>query len=123
MQPSRVAAPEVGKPGPYVQFEAFVLQSFIQAILPKDASVVFGEGTAGEVWKSMLAEKIALQVAEAGGIGIAKAVAPSGGKAGVTTVPGLPGQSAAAARLIDLQLAGQPSAAMLATPGTDGKDR
>lgn len=110
---ARIAAPEVGKPEPYVQFEAFVLQSFIQAILPKEASAVFGEGTAGEVWKSMLAEKIALQVAEAGGVGIAKAIAPNGGKAGVTTLPGLPGQMAAASRLVDLQLSGQQGVALL----------
>ncbi len=66
----------------YEQFEAFVLQSFIQSIMPKEASSVFGEGTAGEVWKSMLAEKIAMQVAQAGGIGIGKLIGP--GAAGST---------------------------------------
>lgn len=66
----------------YEQFEAFVLQSFIQSIMPKEASSVFGEGTAGEVWKSMLAEKIAMQVAQAGGIGIGKLIGP--GAAGRT---------------------------------------
>jgi flagellar protein FlgJ len=102
MDASRVVAPETGKPAPYVQFEAFVLQSFIQAILPKDAAEVFGEGTAGEVWKSMLAEKMALQVAEAGGVGIAKMIAPKGGSGAAPS--GLPGQAATATRLLDLQL-------------------
>ncbi|MCB8823464.1 rod-binding protein [Microvirga rosea] len=61
-----------GKTGsPYQQFEAFVLQSFIESMLPKDADATFGKGTAGGVWRSMLAEQIGAQVAKAGGIGIA----------------------------------------------------
>lgn len=100
---ARAAGPIVNTPGPYVQFEAFVLQNFIQSIMPQQASAVFGEGTAGEVWKSMLAEKIALQVAEAGGVGIAKMIAPNGRAAG--TLPGGGGSmaSATAAQLLDLQ--------------------
>ena len=43
---------------PSAQLEAFVLQTFIQSMLPKNATHVFGKGTAGEVWKSMLAEKL-----------------------------------------------------------------
>lgn len=54
------------------EFEAFILQSFIQEMLPKDAESVFGKGTAGSVWRSMLSEKIAKEVARAGGIGIAE---------------------------------------------------
>lgn len=56
----------------YQQFEAFVLQSFIESMLPKDAENVFGKGTAGGVWKSMMAEQMAAQIAKAGGVGIAK---------------------------------------------------
>lgn len=54
------------------EFEAFILQSFIQEMLPKDAESVFGKGTAGSVWRSMLSEKIANEVARSGGIGIAE---------------------------------------------------
>jgi peptidoglycan hydrolase FlgJ len=54
------------------QLEAFVLQSFIQSMLPKNASHVFGKGTAGEVWKSMMAEKLANEIARSGQVGIAK---------------------------------------------------
>jgi peptidoglycan hydrolase FlgJ len=60
---------------PYRQFEAFVLQSFVETMLPKDAESVFGSGTAGEVWKGMLAEKIGAELAASGGIGIAEQLA------------------------------------------------
>jgi flagellar protein FlgJ len=59
---------------PYVEFEAFVLQTFIQSMLPTDADGVFGQGTAGEMWKGLLAEQLGKQLAKAGGIGIAAQV-------------------------------------------------
>lgn len=64
-----------GKAGSaYQQFEAFVLQSFIESMLPKDSESTFGKGTAGSVWRSMMAEQIGAQIAKAGGIGIASKV-------------------------------------------------
>lgn len=110
----RPAAQIVRKPDPYVQFEGFVLQSFIQSILPKDATEVFGEGTAGEVWKSMLAEKIAAEVAESGGIGIARMIAPKGGEAASLpgTLPGA-GRDAMAAKMMDWQLGSAPGLAQV----------
>jgi peptidoglycan hydrolase FlgJ len=62
---------------PARQFEAFVLQSFIQSMFPKDANHVFGEGIAGSYWSSMLAEQIAGQMAKSGGIGIAEQISAS----------------------------------------------
>jgi Rod binding domain-containing protein len=59
----------------YVQFEALLVQNMIESMLPKDAEAVFGSGTAGEVWKSMLAEKIAAEIARTGTLGIAKQIA------------------------------------------------
>lgn len=56
------------------QFESFILQSFIETMLPKNAESVFGSGTAGGVWKSMLAEKLAEQISRSGGIGIAERI-------------------------------------------------
>jgi peptidoglycan hydrolase FlgJ len=56
---------------PLVQFEAFVLQEFVSAMLPQQAEGVYGNGLSGEMWQSMFAEKIAAQMAERGGIGIA----------------------------------------------------
>ena len=57
------------------EFEAFVLQSFIETMLPRNAEGVFGRGIAGELWKSMLAGEIAKELARSGGIGIADMVA------------------------------------------------
>lgn len=56
------------------QFEAFVLQSFIEEMLPKSADSVFGGGLAGDYWRSMLAERMAGEVAGRGGIGVAKMI-------------------------------------------------
>lgn len=57
------------------KLEAFVLQSFIQSMLPKNATDVYGKGTAGDVWRSMLAEKLGDELARSGQIGIAKRLA------------------------------------------------
>jgi peptidoglycan hydrolase FlgJ len=54
------------------EFEAFILQSFVESMLPKNAENTYGKGTAGSIWKSMMAEQIGGQVARAGGIGIAQ---------------------------------------------------
>lgn len=59
----------------YGQFEAFVLQTFVQSMLPKDATNVFGKGSAGEFWKSMLAEKMGDELARSGQVGIARQLA------------------------------------------------
>ncbi|BBO10447.1 rod-binding protein [Bradyrhizobium sp. TM102] len=73
----------------YRKFEAFILQTFVETMLPKESEQVFGKGTAGGVWKSMLAEELGSQLAKGNGIGIAKQLAaanpagPNGaGKAG-----------------------------------------
>jgi Rod binding domain-containing protein len=101
---SRPGAKTATKPGPLVQFEAFVLQSFIQSIMPQESTAVFGEGTAGEVWKSMLAEKIAMQVSEAGGVGIAKMIAPKSNTTANIPEGAMPGvKPAAADRLLEMQ--------------------
>ncbi len=59
------------KPDAPQDFETLVLQSFIQEMLPKKSEEVFGGGVAGDIWRSMLAEKLAAEVAGRGGIGIA----------------------------------------------------
>ncbi|MEP9372671.1 rod-binding protein [Mesorhizobium sp. KR1-2] len=68
------AATETTSPEPFKRFEAMVLQTFIQNMLPKDAENVYGKGMAGDMWKSMMAEKLANVMAERGGIGIADRV-------------------------------------------------
>ncbi|WP_342739060.1 rod-binding protein [Bradyrhizobium sp. B117] len=59
----------------YRKFEAFILQTFVETMLPKESEQVFGKGTAGGVWKSMLAEQLGNQLAKGKGIGIAKQLA------------------------------------------------
>ncbi|MGP9813352.1 rod-binding protein [Rhodopseudomonas sp. NSM] len=59
----------------YRKFEAFVLQMFVESMLPKNADDLFGKGTAGSVWRSMLAEQIGNEMARGNGIGIAKQLA------------------------------------------------
>jgi peptidoglycan hydrolase FlgJ len=59
----------------YQKFEAFVLQVFVESMLPQGAQDVFGKGIAGGIWRSMLAEQLGNQLAEGKGIGIAKRLA------------------------------------------------
>lgn len=72
---ANTARPEVVRPrgrlNAYGQFEAFLLQTFVQSMLPKKATNVYGKGTAGEVWRSMLAERIGEELAKSGQVGIA----------------------------------------------------
>ena len=58
----------------FKHFEAMVLQTFIQNMLPKDTEGVYGKGLAGDMWKSQLAERVADVMADRGGIGIAKSL-------------------------------------------------
>lgn len=58
----------------FKKFEAMVLQTFIQNMLPKDTEGVYGKGLAGDMWKSQLAERVADVMAERGGIGIARSM-------------------------------------------------
>jgi flagellar protein FlgJ len=69
----------------YRKFEAFVLQTFVESMLPQDASEVFGKGTAGTIWRSMLAEQIGNEMAKGEGIGIAKQLARARHAADSTT--------------------------------------
>jgi len=80
--PSSAAAPVrvIKAPAPgevYRKFEAFVLQVFVETMLPEKANDLFGKGTAGNVWRSMLAEQLGNQLAQGKGIGIARQLASS----------------------------------------------
>ncbi|OCW56171.1 rod-binding protein [Hoeflea olei] len=56
----------------YERFEAMILQNFIGSMLPQDSEELYGKGTAGEIWKGMMAEQLAAVLAKGGGIGIAE---------------------------------------------------
>lgn len=62
-------------PKAYTQFEAFFLQTFVESMLPKDANALFGSGMAGNIWKSMLAQHLADELAQSAAFGIAKKLA------------------------------------------------
>lgn len=59
----------------YEQFEASILRNFVEGMLPKSADSVYGEGTAGNVWRSMQADFMSQELAKSGGIGIAATLA------------------------------------------------
>lgn len=71
---ARAAEPAKGGES-FRRFEAMVLQTFIQNMLPKDAEGVYGKGFAGDMWKTQMAERLADTVAERGGIARALASA------------------------------------------------
>ncbi len=56
------------------KFEAFILQSMIETILPKEGGAIFGGGAGAGVWRSMLAEQLANQIAKSGGVGLQKVI-------------------------------------------------
>lgn len=59
-------------PDTYRQFEASVLQTFVQNMMPNESEDIYGKGNAGEIYKGMMAEQFAKSIAESGGIGIAE---------------------------------------------------
>lgn len=68
---AKVSSKDTRTPETYRKFEAMVLQNFLKYMMPSDSADVYGEGMAGDIWKSMSAEQIANAIAKRGGIGIA----------------------------------------------------
>lgn len=67
---SKVKAAQV--PESFRQFEAVVLQNFVKEMLPDESEQVYGKGSAGEIWKSMMAEQFGKVISKSGGVGIAE---------------------------------------------------
>lgn len=72
--PAKVKTADDKAADAYRAFEGMVLSTFVQSAMPESAAA-FGEGTAGNVWRTMLAGEIAGEMAKAGGIGIADRLA------------------------------------------------
>jgi peptidoglycan hydrolase FlgJ len=68
-QPAQAQAGPAGKARQ--QFEASMLNSFISEMMPKDTSSAYGGGYAGDMWRSLLSEKVADTIAKSGRLGIA----------------------------------------------------
>ncbi len=58
---------------PYRKFEAVLLQTFVQEILPKDEQL-FGDAASADISRSMMAEQLANQLAKSDRIGIARMI-------------------------------------------------
>lgn len=55
----------------YKGLEQLILKSLLENMLPKDTSgAVFGAGTAGDIWRSFLADQLATQVGKTVDLGI-----------------------------------------------------
>ncbi len=52
--------------------EQLVLKQLVETMLPKDAVEMFGHGTAGDVWRSMLADQLATQIGKTVDLGLSK---------------------------------------------------
>ena len=70
---------------PYRKFEAVLLQTFIQEMLPKDEHL-FGDAASADICRSMLAEQLATQLSKTGRIGIAKMIEKAHGPTGAMTL-------------------------------------
>ncbi len=71
------------------ELEALLLGNFISRLLPSDSAAVMGGGQAAEMWKSLLSEKIAYQIAKTGKLGIAARLSSSGALASGQTARGV----------------------------------
>lgn len=56
------------------KFEAYILQSWLELLLPKVEGGTFGSGGAGNIWRSMMAEQLGTQLAKSGAIGIQRII-------------------------------------------------
>jgi Rod binding domain-containing protein len=64
-------------PQTYRKFESMVLSNFLKTMMP-DSDEIYGKGATGEIWKGMMAEKLADEISKNGGIGIADSLAAHG---------------------------------------------
>lgn len=64
-------------PQAYRKFESMVLSNFLKSMMP-DSEEIYGKGASGEIWKGMMAEKLADEISKDGGIGIADSLANHG---------------------------------------------
>ena len=128
--PAKTAAAGGGgkPPDAFAQLEAFVLQSFIQTMLPKNSQTFFGKGTAGEVWKSMLAEKLGAQIASSNQLGLAKRLAAGRSEALAGSLPaaalgGPPRTSTSLMSILPYIQSSAPASDMLAGESTSVAER
>jgi flagellar protein FlgJ len=89
-RPANCSAGSSGDPrtsAAYRSFEAMTLKTVVEAMLPSDSDAVYGKGLSGDVWRSMLAEQVAVQISESGGVGIAERLADADTRRQDRTMP------------------------------------
>jgi flagellar protein FlgJ len=82
---SAVAHGEAKSPGAIAaqKFEAFVLQTWLEVLLPRTEGGSFGTDGSANIWRSMMAEQLGMQLARNGAIGLKKIItAQETGQAG-----------------------------------------
>lgn len=57
----------------FKELEQLELQKLVEAMLPADAESIFGRGTSGSIWKSMLADALAKDMSKTMDLGLTKA--------------------------------------------------
>lgn len=71
--------------------EGLILKSLVETMLPKETSELFGKGSAGRMWRSMLAEQIAQTMVEDGRIQLLPQQSTGGGlRAEAASTPDTP---------------------------------
>lgn len=61
--------------------ETLIAKMMVESMLPKEGPATFGSGSAGGVWRSMLADKLADQLTRGKGLGILNGVSLTKGDA------------------------------------------
>jgi Rod binding domain-containing protein len=74
---TKVAEHRKDVPESYRKFESMVLSNFLKTMMP-NSDEIYGKGATGEIWKGMMAEKLADEISRGGGIGIADSLAEHG---------------------------------------------
>ncbi|WP_084705028.1 rod-binding protein [Beijerinckia mobilis] len=59
----------------FKDLEAVLLRNFIESMLPKDMSDIYGHGSAGDMWKSMLADQLSKELSKRIDLGLSRTAA------------------------------------------------
>ncbi len=65
----------------YKGLEQLVLKNLVETMLPKDSGVLYGNGTAGDIWRSFLADQLATQVGKSIDLGVVPKSTPTSNSA------------------------------------------
>ena len=91
-----------------------MLNLFVGELLPKHTGEVFGQGMAADMWRSMLAEQVSMQIAKSGKLGLARRLfashefAPRAAHAGETAKAGGEPAAQMSANILSAPAAAEP---------------